>query len=88
MDAAFEFISKLGFEYFCFHDFDLIDEGENLIESEARLAKIVEFGKNKINLGNVKVLWGTANLFSNPRYMNGAATNPNFDVLSYACLFR
>ena len=84
MDAAFEFISKLGLEYFCFHDFDLIDEGENLIESEARLAKIVEYGKNKINSSNVKVLWGTANLFSNPRYMNGAATNPNFDVLSYA----
>ena len=84
MDAAFEFISKLGLEYFCFHDFDLIDEGKNLIESEARLAKIVEYGKNKINSSNVKVLWGTANLFSNPRYMNGAATNPNFDVLSYA----
>ena len=84
MDAAFEFISKLGLEYFCFHDFDLIDEGENLIESEARLAKIVEYGKNKINSSNVKVLWGTANLFSNPRYMNGAATNPNFDVLSFA----
>ena len=84
MDAAFEFISKLGLEYFCFHDFDLIDEGKSLIESEERLGKIVEYGKNKINSSNIKVLWGTANLFSNPRYMNGAATNPNFDVLSYA----
>ena len=84
MDAAFEFISKLGIEYFCFHDFDLIEEGNSITESEERLYKISEYGKKKIKSSDIKVLWGTANLFSNPRYMNGAATNPNFDILSYA----
>ena len=84
MDAAFEFISKLGLEYFCFHDFDLIDEGGSLKESEERLQKISEYANEKINSSNIKVLWGTANLFSNPRYMNGAATNPDFNVVSYA----
>ena len=84
MDAAFEFISKLGIEYFCFHDFDLIDEGSSLKESEERLNKISDYAQEKKNSNNIKVLWGTANLFSNPRYMNGAATNPNFDVVSYA----
>ena len=84
MDAAFEFISKLGLEYFCFHDFDLIDEGSSLKESEKRLNKISDYAQEKKNSNNIKVLWGTANLFSNPRYMNGAATNPNFDVVSYA----
>tara|TARA_B100002052_G_scaffold299075_1_gene335127 strand:+ start:1855 stop:3186 length:1332 start_codon:yes stop_codon:yes gene_type:complete len=84
MDAAFEFISKLGLEYFCFHDFDLIDEGSSLKESEKRLNKISDYAQEKKHSNNIKVLWGTANLFSNPRYMNGAATNPNFDVVSYA----
>ena len=84
MDAAFEFISKLGLEYFCFHDFDLIDEGSSLKESEKRLNKISDYAQEKKNSNNIKVLWGTAILFSNPRYMNGAATNPNFDVVSYA----
>ena len=84
MDAAFEFISKLGVEYFCFHDFDLIEEGNSITESEERLYKISEYGQKKIKSSDIKVLWGTANLFSNPRYMNGAATNPNFDILSYA----
>ena len=84
MDAAFEFISKLGLEYFCFHDFDLIDEGSSLKESEKRLNKISDYAQEKKNSNNIKVLWGTANLFSNSRYMNGAATNPNFDVVSYA----
>ncbi len=84
MDAAFEFISKLGLEYFCFHDFDLIDEGVSLKESEERLQKISEYASEKISSSNIKVLWGTANLFSNPRYMNGAATNPDFNVVSYA----
>ena len=84
MDASFEFISKLGLEYFCFHDFDLVEESESFNESEKRLLKIVEYGKKKLESCDIKVLWGTANLFSNPRYMNGAATNPNFDVVSYA----
>ncbi|NQW27110.1 MAG: xylose isomerase [Flammeovirgaceae bacterium] len=84
MDAAFEFISKLGLEYFCFHDFDLIDEGASLSESELRLRAITEYGQQKRKGTNIKVLWGTANLFNNPRYMNGAATNPDFNVVAYA----
>ncbi|MFY0688087.1 MAG: xylose isomerase [Cyclobacteriaceae bacterium] len=84
MDAAFEFISKLGLEYFCFHDFDLVDEGNSLSESEARLKAIVEYGQEKKKGNDIKVLWGTANLFSNPRYMNGASTNPDFNTVAYA----
>ncbi len=84
MDAAFEFISKLGVPYYCFHDFDLIDEGSTIKESEQRLSKITDYAKEKQQASGIKLLWGTANVFSNPRYMNGAATNPEFDVLSYA----
>ena len=84
MDAAFEFISKLGLNYFCFHDFDLIEEGSSLSESERRLEKITSYAKEKLKTSDIKVLWGTANLFSNPRYMNGAATNPNFNVVARA----
>ena len=83
-DAAFEFITKMGFDYFCFHDFDLIQEGESLKESEKRLLYITDYIKLKQNQSGVKVLWGTANCFSNPHYMNGAATNPDFDVLARA----
>jgi len=83
-DAAFELITKMGFEYFCFHDFDLIQEGESLKESEKRLLYITDYIKLKQNKSGVKVLWGTANCFSNPHYMNGAATNPDFDVLARA----
>ena len=83
-DAAFEFISKMGFEYFCFHDYDLIKEGSSLIESEKRLNTIVEYIKEKKAESGIKLLWGTANCFSNPRYMNGAATNPNFNILARA----
>ena len=83
-DAAFEFITKMGFNYFCFHDYDLIQEGPSFLESEKRLSTIVEFIKNKKNKSGVKLLWGTSNCFSNPRYMNGAATNPNFDVVARA----
>ncbi|MDW3195980.1 MAG: xylose isomerase [Cytophagales bacterium] len=84
MDAAFEFISKLGLEYFCFHDVDLVDEGPTLKEFEQRLDAIVNYGIEKKKGNNIKVLWGTANLFSNPRYMNGASTNPDFNTLAYA----
>jgi xylose isomerase len=84
MDAAFEFITKIGAPFYCFHDFDLVDEGPTLKESEARLEKMVEYAKKKQKASGVKLLWGTANLFSNPRYMNGAATNPDFDVVCYA----
>ena len=83
-DAAFEFITKMGFNYFCFHDYDLIQEGSSFLESEKRLSTIVEYIKNKKNKSGVKLLWGTSNCFSNPRYMNGAATNPNFDVVARA----
>ena len=84
MDAAFEFITKIGAEYYCFHDFDLIAEGSSLEESEKRLNIITDYALEKQKASGVKLLWGTANCFSNPRYMNGAATNPNFDVLAYA----
>tara|TARA_B100000900_G_C20577758_1_gene716092 strand:+ start:934 stop:2259 length:1326 start_codon:yes stop_codon:yes gene_type:complete len=84
MDAAFEFISKLGLEYFCFHDFDLIEEGNTLLTSEHRLRSITEYGQQKRKGTPIKSLWGTANLFSHPRYMNGAATNPDFNVVAYA----
>ncbi len=83
-DAAFEFISKMGFDYFCFHDYDLIAEGPTLLESEKRLEKIVDYVKGKQKETGVKLLWGTANCFSHPRYMNGAATNPEFDVVARA----
>jgi xylose isomerase len=83
-DAAFEFIGKMGFDYFCFHDYDLIREGDSLKESEDRLAGIVEYLKKKMRETGIKLLWGTANCFSNPRYMNGAATNPDFEVVARA----
>ena len=83
-DAAFEFISKMGFDYFCFHDFDLIQEGATFAESEKRLSIITDYLKEKKANSGIKLLWGTANCFSNPRYMNGAATNPDFNVVARA----
>ena len=83
-DAAFEFISKMGFDYFCFHDFDLIQEAPTFSESEKRIAIIVEYIKKKKDKSDIKLLWGTANCFSNPRYMNGASTNPDFNVVARA----
>ena len=83
-DAAFEFITKMGFNYFCFHDYDLIAEAPTLIESEKRLSNIVDYIKQKQQESGVKLLWGTSNCFSNPRFMNGASTNPNFDVVARA----
>ncbi len=84
MDAAFEFITKIGAPYYCFHDFDLVEEGATFAESEANLSAIVDYAKEKQAATGVKLLWGTANLFSNPRYMNGAATNPDFNTVAYA----
>jgi xylose isomerase len=84
MDAAFEFITKIGMPYYCFHDFDLIEEGRSLAESENRLQVISDYALQKQKSSGVKLLWGTANLFSHPRYMNGAATNPDFQVVAYA----
>jgi xylose isomerase len=84
MDAAFEFNTKIGIPFYCFHDYDLVEEASTLKESEARLQKIVEYAKKKQKNSGIKLLWGTANLFSNPRYMNGASTNPDFNVVCYA----
>jgi len=84
MDAAFEFISKMGMEYYCFHDLDIVDYTENINENDKRLEALVEYAKKKQEASGIKLLWGTANLFSNRRYMNGAATNPDFHVLSHA----
>ena len=84
MDAAFEFITKLGVPYYCFHDFDLIDEGATIAESDKRLETMAAFAKEKQGASGVRLLWGTANLFSHPRYMNGAATNPDFAVVAWA----
>jgi xylose isomerase len=84
MDAAFEFITKIGAPYYCFHDFDLVDEGSSIAESEKRLQTIVDYAKTKQAETGVKLLWGTANVFSNPRYMNGASTNPDFTALAWA----
>lgn len=84
MDAAFEFATKMGLRYYCFHDFDLVQEAETLRESERRLSKITDYALEKQRETGIKVLWGTANLFSHPRYMNGAATNPDFQVVAWA----
>ncbi|MFW5656693.1 MAG: xylose isomerase [Bacteroidota bacterium] len=84
MDAAFEFITKMGIPYYCFHDIDLVDEGSSIKEYEKNLQTIVDYAKEKQKASGVKLLWGTANVFSNPRYMNGASTNPDFNVLAHA----
>jgi xylose isomerase len=81
MDAAFEFTSKLGAPYYCFHDTDVVGDG-SVFEIEKRLEKMVDYAKERQQASGVKLLWGTANVFSNPRYMNGAATNPDFNVVS------
>ncbi len=84
MDAAFEFITKMGLPYYCFHDVDLVDYGNDIAENERRLQAITEYAKQKQQESGVKLLWGTANVFSHSRYMNGASTNPDFHVLSHA----
>jgi xylose isomerase len=84
MDAAFEFITKMNLPYYCFHDLDVIDFTSDVAENERRLRDITEYAKQKQEMSGVKLLWGTANLFSHKRYMNGAATNPDFHVLSHA----
>jgi xylose isomerase len=82
-DAAFEFITKLGLPYYCFHDVDVVDYTNDVNENDRRLQAITEYLKQKQGETAVKLLWGTANLFSNKRYMNGAATNPDFHVLTH-----
>ena len=86
VDAGFEFMQKMGIEYYCFHDVDLVDEGANVEEYEARLKEVVAYLKEKQAETGIKLLWGTANVFSNKRYMNGAATNPDFDVVARAAV--
>ena len=82
-DAAFEFITKLGLPYYCFHDVDAVDYTNDINENEKRLQAITAYFKEKQKASGVKLLWGTANMFSNKRYMNGAATNPDFHVLTH-----
>ncbi len=84
MDSAFDFIVKIGAPFYCFHDVDLVDEGSSLQEYEANLKAVIAYAKQKQKETGVKLLWGTANVFSNKRYMNGAATNPNFDAVAFA----
>jgi len=82
-DAAFEFITKLGFPYYCFHDVDVVDYTSDVKENDKRLQAITTYLSEKQKASGVKLLWGTANLFSNKRYMNGASTNPDFHVLAH-----
>jgi xylose isomerase len=84
VQVAFEFMEKLGIEYFCFHDRDIAPEADTLEETNRRLDVIVDLIEEQMNRTGIKLLWGTANLFSNPRFMLGAATSPNADVFAYA----
>lgn len=86
LEAAFEFITKIGAEYYCFHDVDVVGNDGTVFEIEKRLEKMVPVMKSLQNETGVKLLWGTANLFSHPRYMNGAATNPDFAVIANAAV--
>ena len=83
MDAAFEFITKMNIPFYCFHDVDVVDYGNDIVENERRLQALVAYAKEKQAASGVKLLWGTANLFSNRRYMNGASTNPDFHVVAH-----
>ncbi|MBR3858775.1 MAG: xylose isomerase [Bacteroidaceae bacterium] len=86
MDAGFEFMQKIGIEYYCFHDVDLVSEGGSIEEYEANLKEIVSYAKQKQAETGIKLLWGTANVFGHKRYMNGAATNPDFNVVARAAV--
>jgi xylose isomerase len=83
MDAAFEFLTKMNLPYYCFHDVDVVDYGNDIAENEGRLQALTAYAKQKQADTGVKLLWGTANLFSHSRYMNGASTNPDFHVLAH-----
>ncbi|MDE7116218.1 MAG: xylose isomerase [Muribaculaceae bacterium] len=86
-DAGFEIMQKLGIEYFCFHDTDLIgDLGEDIEDYERRMSEITGYLKGLMDETGIRNLWGTANVFGNARYMNGAATNPDFDVVARAAV--
>ena len=86
VDAAFEFFSKLGVPYYCFHDVDLAPDADDIATYEKNLRHMVALAKERQQATGVKLLWGTANLFSHPRYMNGAATNPDFAVVARAAV--
>jgi xylose isomerase len=86
LDAGFEFMQKIGIEYYCFHDIDLISEGNSIDEYEANLKAIVAYAKQKQAETGIKLLWGTANVFSHKRYTNGAGTNPDFNVVARAAV--
>jgi len=86
MDAGFEFMNKVGIEYYCFHDIDLINEGSSIEEYEANIKAIVAYAKQKQAETGIKLMWGTANVFSPARYMNGASTNPDFDSAARAMI--
>jgi xylose isomerase len=83
-DAAFEFITKMSLPYYCFHDVDVVDYTDDIEENDRRLKEMTRYLQQKQGETGVKLLWGTANLFSHLRYMNGAATNPDFHVLTHA----
>ena len=83
-DAGFEIMQKLGVPYFCFHDVDLVSEGSSVEEYEANLKAITDYLQQKMKETGIKLLWSTANVFGNARYMNGASTNPDFDVVARA----
>jgi xylose isomerase len=85
MDAAFEFISKLGVPFYCFHDTDVVGGG-TVFEIEKRLSGMIDFAKERQQATGIQLLWGTANVFSDPRYMNGASTNPDFNVVANAAV--
>ena len=84
LDAAFEFFTKLGAPFYCFHDLDIAPQGLTISETRRNLKKLIKLAKKKQSDSGVSLLWGTANLFSHPKYMNGAATNPEFKVLAHA----
>ncbi len=84
LDAAFDFFTRLGLPYWCFHDRDVAPEGSTIAESNANLDRILEAAERKMQDSGVKLLWGTANLFSHSRFMSGAATNPNPEVFAFA----
>lgn len=86
MDAGFEFMQKVGIEYYCFHDVDLIEEAADTAQYESNFKQIVEYAKQKQEQTGIRLLWGTANVFSHARYMNGASTNPDFEVAARAML--
>ena len=86
MDAGFEFMQKLGIEYFCFHDIDLIEDTDDIAQYEANMKAITDYALEKMKATGIKLLWGTANVFGHKRYMNGAATNPDFNVVARAAV--